>query len=58
MKEIIRQCYNNKANQFYLCNNMNVPYNDGPLSLNPIPQYFKGKEVQLIKLFSFLNKVK
>lgn len=51
-------CYSNWTNQFYLCNNLNIPFHNGPAALTPIPETFQDKLNQLYALFQYLNKVK
>lgn len=56
--KLINLCYNNKANQFFLCNNLQIPYCEGPVSLTGVPLSFKTKANHILTLFKYLQKVK
>lgn len=58
MFKIIQSCYDNKHNQLYLCNLLDVPFHPGPVTLNKIPLSFLNFGEQLVSLFNYIKKVK
>ena len=58
LRQIMTLCYSNWTNQFYLCNNLKIPFRDGPIAITSIPTSFIGKNNQILSLFKYLHKVK